>query len=207
MIYLDKLQQGWSILNEELDNKEVVNKEAMQNKIEELRSKMDVSHRQVIRRNSISIGIGISFIVITLSTIFYFVLSNKTTLLYEFIKENVCWSFALPIICITILWDCWTKKQLQTLDPINSTIIAILTKTNKLLKYAVYEIYFLIFVYVIGSIFFYIHEGFYKESIIDQSVLICLYGLITVVATIFIRRRILHPLKQIKENAEDLHIT
>lgn len=204
MTDLEKLQQGWSILNEELDNKEVINKDAVKSKIEELRSRISTSHQQIVLRSSVSIWIGILFIILAVSTISYYILFNNTTISSEDIKDNIYWIFTLPIVCITMFWDYWTKKQLQNLDPINSTVVEIIKRTTKLLMYAIYEIYFILFIFVTGSILIYINEEFYKGPLLRQSILIGIYCLFTIIATIYIRKNVFNPLKQIKRNAEDL---
>jgi len=204
MTDLEELQNGWSILNEELDNQEVVNKEAIKNNIEKLRSQISTSHQQIIHRSSLSIWIGIIFIILAVSVIAYLCLFKSSALSAETIKSNIYWIFALPIVCITMFWDYWTKKQLKTLNPIDSTVIDMIKKTNKLLKYAVYEIYFVFFIFVTGSILIYIYEGFYRKPILHQSILISVYCLFAIAATIYIRKYILSPLKQIKDNAKDL---
>lgn len=204
MTHFEELQKGWSALNEELSQQEVVNDKAIIDKIDKLRTNINTSKRQVIQRNDLSIWIGIIFVILAVCTLFYYILSEENTVSSDDIKDNIYWIFTLPVVCITIFWDYWTKQQLQSVDPINSTVVEIMKRTSRLLRCAVYEIYFIIFLFVVGSILIYIKEDFYQEPLIHQCLFISTYCLLTVTATIYIRKYIFNPLERIRKNAEDL---
>ncbi len=204
MTHFEELQKGWSALNEELSQQEVVNDKAIIDKIDKLRTNINTSKRQVIRRNNLSIWIGITFVILAVCALLYYILFEENTVSSDDIKDNIYWIFTLPVVCITIFWDYWTKKQLQSVDPINSTVVEIMKRTSRLLRCAVYEIYFIIFLFVVGSILIYIKEGFYQEPLIHQCLFIGIYCLLTTTATIYIRRYIFNPLERIRKNAEDL---
>lgn len=201
---LDQLKKSWNLLNEEIQDKEFVTNEQLQEIINSCKKQAQRSVNRLNKFQMVSLGIGfvasLSFIILCV------VLPQMEMSNTGRIKAIV----AIPFFALTLVggmyWDLKTYRFLLSMKVDELPVLDIIRKIQIFRKWAQREVMaIIIWIFLFMGLYYWLGDV-YQQSLVGQIVFFAFSFVLDAFMLYFIYKKLVfNPIHDIKQNMDELN--
>lgn len=200
---LDELKKSWNVLNKHLEEKNIIDEEALTKLIVQRTHQTKGGINRITNLEKLSILCGI--VLTLLGIISCFILPKHITTSEGWTKAIYAGVFTIVTLFFGMWWDVRTYLWLKNTDIEDMPTVTVIKRINKFRSWIKYEIIaFVIWLILFLGLFYWIEKLYLLPNIV-QIILFVFWIVIIVGTAYFIYKKLIYDrIKDIKKNLDEL---